>query len=147
MDYSYLYTPFEIDQYVCFLVSRMDMVVMPGKSTKNPAAHILLTPDAKAALEALVKMRAICQVPANNPHVFARLNASTPIEGSATFKMIVYKCPNLQYPERITTRSMRKYTATVTQVKAAIWSHLSSLFPDFVFSQFTFQKSWIIWDF
>jgi hypothetical protein len=96
----------------------MDMLEVCGKSKKNVTACILLTPDVKSAINVLVETRSssLVSVPRDNPYLFSRLNALTPLSGSRAMYELVRECPGLQRPERITTTSLRKYIATVSQV-------------------------------
>ena len=98
----------------------MDLVITPGKSLKNREAFILLTPDAQVSLTMLNARRAICGVPKDNPYVFARMNANSSLSGTVELRDLKTLCPGLEKPERITATNMRKYAATVTQVKDAL---------------------------
>ncbi|XP_052264132.1 uncharacterized protein LOC127867138 isoform X19 [Dreissena polymorpha] len=97
---------------------RMDMLEVRGKSKKNVTACILLTPDVKSAINVLVETRSssLVSVPRDNPYLFSRLNALTPLSGSRAMHELVRECPGLQRPERITTTLLRKYIATVSQI-------------------------------
>lgn len=99
-------------------IFRMDLLEVPGKSKKNATAYILFTPDVTSALDVLVKTRysELISVPRENPYLFARLNALTPLSGGQALSDMVRECPGLLRPERITTTSLRKYIATVSQV-------------------------------
>lgn len=92
------------------------MVISAGKSRKNVNAYVILPPDAKSAIDLLIKFRKEVGIPETNPYIFARLNADTPFSGNTEMAEIVSKCPGLQHPERITSTSLRKYIATVSQV-------------------------------
>lgn len=103
----------EVDR---LLADRMDMVISAGKSRKNVNAYVILPPDAKSAIDLLIKFRKEVGIPETNPYIFARLNADTPFSGNTEMAEIVSKCPGLQHPERITSTSLRKYIATVSQI-------------------------------
>ena len=94
----------------------MDMVISAGKSRKNVDAFVLIPPDAREAIDILLKKRDDCGVPTTNQYLFARINADTPLSGHTELANIVKKCDNIQYPERINSRGLRKYIATVSQV-------------------------------
>lgn len=64
----------------------------------------------------LVDCRNAVGVPVGNKYLFARLNANTPLSGVASLREVCEKCPDLLYPERITSTNLRKYVATVSQV-------------------------------
>ena len=94
----------------------MDLVVVGGKSVKNTDVYILFTPDANSAIELLIRKRSSVGVPRTNPYVFARLHANTPLSGNVELSEIAHLCPGLKHAERITSRALRKYVATVSQV-------------------------------
>lgn len=94
----------------------MDLVEGFGKSKKNMKAFILLTPDSKRALEVLTRYRSAVGVRPTNKYMFARLNADTPLSGTTAMKELLGKCEGLKNPENITSTSLRKYIATVSQV-------------------------------
>lgn len=94
----------------------MDLVVVAGKSRKNVKAFLLLPPDCQSAIILLNRTRADVGVPVNNKYVFARLNADTPISGTTDMRAVANECPLLEFPERITSTTLRKYIATVSQV-------------------------------
>ena len=93
------------------------MVVCAGKSRKNVDAYVLISPDAKNAHTILNKTRNLVGKPAANPYIFARMNAHTPLSGNTELAEIAAACPGLKHPERVTSTSLRKYIATVSQVK------------------------------
>ncbi|XP_074661113.1 uncharacterized protein LOC141913847 [Tubulanus polymorphus] len=98
------------------LAKRMDMVVCAGKSRKNVESFILLPPEAKSAIDILNAKRDTVGTLKANAYVFARPNAITPFTGNTELKEIVTSCPNISYPERICSTSLRKYIATVSQI-------------------------------
>lgn len=95
---------------------RMDLVEGFGKSKKNMKAYILLTPDSKRALEVLTRYRSAVGVCPTNKYMFARLHANTPLSGTTAMKELLGKCEGLKNPENITSTSLRKYIATVSQI-------------------------------
>jgi len=101
---------------ILLLLFRMDMVVNAGKSRKNVNAFVLLPPDSKRGIDLLIDTRSQVGVPPTNLYVFGRLNADTPMTGHSELAELAHMCPELQYPERITSRRLRTYTATVSQV-------------------------------
>lgn len=92
------------------------MVVNAGKSKKNVEAFVLLPPDARQSIDLLIETRVTVGVPTSNIFVFGRLSADTPLAGHTEMRELVYKCTGLQFPERITSRRLRTYIATVSQV-------------------------------
>jgi hypothetical protein len=99
------------------LLCRMDMVTSAGKSRKNVEAFVLLPPDARQAVDLLVETRSFVGIPTTNPYIFARLQADTPMTGNVELQEVAMRCPGLVHPERITSGSLRKYIATVSQVQ------------------------------
>ena len=94
----------------------MDMVITAGKSRKNVDAFVLLPPDAKNAIDLLNTLRDEVGVLATNKYIFARLNSNSPLTGNTDLREVVNNCPGLQFPERITSTTLRKYISTVSQV-------------------------------
>lgn len=94
----------------------MDMVVAAGKSRKNVDAYVLLPPDAQRAVDLLIGSRVDVGVPSDNPYIFARMSTNTPLSGNAELQEVVSACKNILHPTRITSTSLRKYIATVSQV-------------------------------
>jgi len=94
----------------------MDMVVAAGKSRKNVDAFILIPSDAKAGIDLLLQHRSAAGVLTDNPYMFARINSLTPMAGHTELREVINACPQLQHPQDITSGSLRKYVATVSQV-------------------------------
>jgi len=92
------------------------MVIAAGKSRKNVDAFVLIPPDAKVALDALLKYRSEVGVPDANPYMFARMQSETPMSGNTELRCIVNACPGLKHPDDISSTTLRKYVATVSQV-------------------------------
>ena len=87
----------------------MDMV--------NVDAFVLLPPDACNAIDVLISTRAKVEVPPANVFIFARLSADSPLTGHTDMQELAQQCEGLQFPERITSRQLRTYIATVSQVR------------------------------
>jgi len=94
----------------------MDMVISAGKSRKNVNAFVLLPPDARQAVDLLIETRGVVGVPPTNSFIFGRLNADTPMAGHTELQELAHMCNGLKFPERITSRHLRTYIATVSQV-------------------------------
>lgn len=94
----------------------MDIVVNAGKSRKNVEAFILLPPDASNAIDLLISTRSLVGVSPTNVFVFARLSADTPLAGHVEMQELAHQCEGIKFPERITSRQLRTYIATVSQV-------------------------------
>ena len=76
----------------------------------------MLPPVARSAIDLLIETRAQVRVPATNVYIFGRMNADTPMAGHSGLQELTHMCEGLKYPERITSRRLRTYTATVSQV-------------------------------
>ena len=92
------------------------MVIAAGKSRKNVDAYVLLPSDAQRAVDLLIGTRADVGVPSFNPYIFARISTNTPLSGNTELQEVVSACKNIHHPDRITSTSLRKYIATVSQV-------------------------------
>jgi len=99
-----------------WLRCRMDMVVSAGKSRKNVNAFVLLPPDTRQAIDLLLDTRAAVGVKPSNVFIFSRLNADSAMAGHTEMQELAHLCPDLKFPERITSRRLRTYIATVSQV-------------------------------
>jgi len=95
--------------------------VSAGKSRKNVNAYILLPPDSQQAIDALIEKRETVGIPSTNPFVFARMSSDTPLCGHTELKQIAHSCSGIQFPERITSGNLRKYIATVSQVRILLF--------------------------
>ena len=96
----------------------MDMMIAAGKSRKNIEAFVLMPPDTVQAINLLLETRREVGIPEGNKFLFARPNANTPFTGNTELSEYASMCPGLQHPERITSRGLRKYIATVSQVSS-----------------------------
>lgn len=96
------------------------MVISAGKSRKNVEAFVLMPSDAKQCIDLLIETRSTVGVPFSNGYVFARICANSPTDDHTELKEIVMLCKGLQFPERITSRCLRTYIATVSQVSFSV---------------------------
>ena len=94
----------------------MDMVMNAGKSRKNVEAYVLLPPDARNAIDLLTESFSCGRASFKWLHL--RLTADTPMTGHTELQEIAQKCEGLKFPERITSRHLKTYIATVSQVRA-----------------------------
>jgi len=100
----------------------MDLVVVLGKLRKNITAYILLPPDCPLSIDVLSEKRTVVNIPVTNKYVFARGSADSPISGTTDMREVAQMCPLLEFPSRITSTYLRKYIATVSQVRCEIIS-------------------------
>lgn len=92
------------------------MIINAGKSSKNVDAFVLLPPDARQAIDILISTRSGVVVPPTNAFIFGRLSADTPMTGHCELQELAQQCEGLEFPERITSRRLRTYIATVSQI-------------------------------
>lgn len=88
--------------------------------TADHAGFVLIPPDAKDGLDALLRYRCDVGVLDGNPYMFARMLSDTPMSTNTDLREIVNACPDLQKPHHITSISLRRYVATVSQVCSLI---------------------------
>ena len=98
----------------------MDMVISAGKSRKNNEAYVLLPPGTRQAIDMLIDKRCAVGVPDTNVFVFGRLSADSSMAGHTEMKELAYMCGGLKYPDRISSRHLRSYIATICQVSSYI---------------------------
>jgi len=101
----------------------MDMVISAGKSRKNNEAYVILPPGTRSAIDMLIDKRSAVGVPDTNVYVFARLSADSSMAGHTEMKELAYKC-SLKYPDRISSRRLRTYIATICQVCSYVHTSL-----------------------
>ena len=99
----------------------MDIVVAAGKSKKNVDAYILIPPEAKQAIDTLIETREDIDVPKGDNYFFAYLNYITPLSGNEELQQLAQECPGMKYPEQISSTSLRRYIATVSQVRCILF--------------------------
>ena len=92
------------------------MVQVPGKRSRR--VPIILTPEAKVAMDLLVKHRNAVEIHLDNPYFFASDSANGHLDGYTTLRSVAVAAET-DNPERITSTNFRKYCATVTQVCCA----------------------------
>ena len=104
-----------IDKSVCFVAIfySFDMVQLPGKRSRR--VPLLITIEAKAAMDALVRLRDKVGIPSGNPYFFASDSVAGHIDGGHVLKSIAIAA-GTELPQRISSTNLRKYCATVTQV-------------------------------
>ena len=91
----------------------MDMVQVQGKC--NRRVPIILTPDCQKAMEILVKKRD-CFIPESNKYFFASMSDEGHIDEWQTVNKLAKEAGCTQ-PDLITCTKLRKYCATVLQVR------------------------------
>jgi len=95
------------------LMERMDLVQVPGK--RNRRVPILITPEVRSAMNLLLHTRDDCSVPSQNRFFFATDSTA----GHLDSWLVLHNCARdagVTNPRLITSRSLRKYVATLAQV-------------------------------
>jgi len=95
------------------LMSRMDMVQVPGK--RNRRVPIIITPEVGEAMELLVSRRDRCGVPSMNRYFFATNSR----DGHLNTWLVLHSnavAAGVEKPRLVTSSRLRKYIATVAQV-------------------------------
>ena len=95
------------------LVQNLHLVEVFGKRGRK--VPMLITPDVKESIDMLLQKREECHVLKDNPFVFALQRSSeSRLRGNRCLHTAVRKA-SLEKPEMITSTSLRKYVATVSQ--------------------------------
>jgi len=87
---------------------------------RNVSAFVLIPPDARQAIDILIENRRKVGVPSTNVYIFGRLSADSPMAGHTEMTELAMQCKGLKFPERITSRQLRTYIATVSQVSLPV---------------------------
>lgn len=95
---------------------RMDMVHLPGKGIGSRRVPLLLSPDVVTAMNALVVNRPQSGIPVKNPYFFATPSEKGFINGWQTMRNVSLAA-QLERPELVHSTRLRKYIATVSQVR------------------------------
>jgi hypothetical protein len=92
------------------------MVISAGKSRQNVDAYVLIPPNSKEKLELLLRTRRRAGIRDTNCYRFPRQNADSSLSGNTEMRELVDECPGLKYPQRISSKYLRRYIATLSQV-------------------------------
>jgi hypothetical protein len=103
------------------------MISIRGKRGRN--VSVIITEDVKGVLYQLIAAREACGIDRENAYLFPRTNGLGHIEGHICLRSHSISA-NLEYPERICSTNMRKYIATVVQVKNVCIIHLFDIKVD-----------------
>ncbi|XP_034545080.1 uncharacterized protein LOC117816825 isoform X2 [Notolabrus celidotus] len=85
------------------------------KGKRGRKVPILLTPDMMTSMNLLVKTRQNCDVPDENPFLFARPQALSHFRGSDVIRHIAQSC-GASHPEALSSTKLRKHMATMSKV-------------------------------
>jgi len=92
------------------------MVLSAGETRKNVQNFVLITPEAREAIDVLIAGREAVGVPKTNRFLFAQPAANTRLTSLKRLVDIARGCPSLEYPERITPQKLREYMTSLSQV-------------------------------
>ena len=95
------------------LIKRLDLIEVPGK--KNRKVPILVTQEAKTAMDVLAKTRDAVGIPERNPFFFASRSLDGYLNSWQAMKSVVDD-KNVESPMSISSTRLRKYIATVCQL-------------------------------
>lgn len=101
------------NKYICIFY-RLDMIMIRGKRERN--VSVILIPEVKKALNLLVRCRDTVGINAQNPYLFPRSSGTEHIAGHFCIRNLTKEIPELEFPERIYSTNLRKFTATIVQV-------------------------------
>ncbi|KAF6025388.1 hypothetical protein EB796_016279 [Bugula neritina] len=91
---------------------RMSLVEVRGKSTRGlRKVYILLDELSRKAANTILENRKFSSM-----FVFGRPSSARSLDGTAALAEVIGWCQNLEKPERIRSRGLRKYLATACQV-------------------------------
>ena len=91
------------------------MVHLPGKGVGGRRVPLVITPEVRRAMDALVQTRNRCGLPISNPYFFATPSSSGYLNGWQVMNNVAVNA-GLDKPHLVQSTRMRKYMATVTQV-------------------------------
>lgn len=87
---------------------------IPGKRGRKVA--VLLTPVIKENIDLLLKTRYMCNIPEENPYIFATPNTTEScLRGCDALRHLAYAC-SAKAPEALKSTKLRKHIATVSQI-------------------------------
>ena len=96
------------------LMKRMDLIQVPGK--RNRRVPILITPEVGRAMQLLFELRDRCGIPVRNKYFFA----TNSDDGHLNTWLVLHThalAAGVETPRLITSCKLRKYVATLAQVK------------------------------
>lgn len=94
------------------------MVHLPGKGIGGRRVPLILSPEVVQAMNLLADKRTICNVPKTNVFFFAVPSTDGHLNGWQVMDRLARKA-NLEKPDRVHGTALRKYMATVIQVREA----------------------------
>ncbi|RUS79500.1 hypothetical protein EGW08_012732 [Elysia chlorotica] len=98
------------------LAKRMKVIEVRGKSTRGlRKVYIILSEQMNKACLHLLSTRMHAGISPTNPYLFARCERS-PLDGCQAMRVMSERCPDLENPERVRTRLLRKHLATTVQI-------------------------------
>lgn len=103
-----------IPQLIHVGLSRFRLIKIKGKRGRR--VPVLLSKDMERGVETIIQ----CQktvLKKSSPYIFQLPGHNGPLTGWAALKKVAAEIPELEQPEAITSTNVRKYVATVSQVR------------------------------
>lgn len=98
------------------LYYRLQLVEIMGKRSRK--VPVILTPDMIQGIDCLIKYRESANVNSSNKYIFAApTTANSYLKGWDALTAVCQQIPDLKMPHLIKTTKLRKYVATVSQVR------------------------------
>ena len=98
------------------LASRMVAIEVRGKSTRGMRkVFVVLSQPMLRLCQHLIQTRMYVGIPPSNVYLFTRPSGSV-LDGCRAMREVTVRCPDLECPELIRTRLLRKYLATTIQL-------------------------------
>ncbi|KAI4903324.1 hypothetical protein NFI96_015942 [Prochilodus magdalenae] len=98
------------EQKMCQFFSRVEF-----RGKRGRMVAVLLKPSMVTSLELLIESRENCEVPKENPFMFARPNALSAYRGAECLRQFANEC-GAQRPHALTSTRLRKHIATMSQI-------------------------------
>lgn len=97
-----------------FSYHRLELVKIIGKRSR--IVPVLLPPDLQEGLQCILTHRTK-YIGDAGPYLFATNKTGRSVTGWEALKAVVKQVPEVEKPENITSTKLRKYLATMSQVK------------------------------
>ncbi|XP_052001011.1 uncharacterized protein LOC127656636 [Xyrauchen texanus] len=100
----------EFERKLCLHFTRVEI-----RGKRGRKVPVLLKPSMVSAMELLVETREVCEVPAENPFLFARSGAMSAYRGGECIYRAAQEC-GIKNPEALSSTKLRKHIATMSKI-------------------------------
>ncbi|XP_051980871.1 uncharacterized protein LOC127642308 [Xyrauchen texanus] len=100
----------EFERKLCLHFTRVEI-----RGKRGRKVPVLLKPSMVSAMELLVETREVCEVPAENPFLFARSGAMPAYRGGECIYRAAQEC-GIKNPEALSSTKLRKHIATMSKI-------------------------------